>query len=563
MDIASWLKNLCPGKSAPIVLELDLSRGVVISAASNPLEALKTINSPSLRAIREGLRKARSDDRVKGMIVHVGAAPIPPAVADELTHLVRDFGRYKPTIAYSETFGEVDSAVFAFQLAASASSVWLQPSGRVCIGGLRLGISLLKGTLAKLGIEPQFGQRHEYKTAADQFVADEVSQANREMTTRIGQSMMDSAVASIAHDRSLRVETVWDAVNHFSYTPQQARDSGLIDHIGYRDQVYAYAHEQWGTQPSQQIFVHRYADSTKLSDLGFKPSRPTVAIVDIRGGIVFGRSQPGVFGRVSGSDDVCDQIRAAARDEKVKALVLNVDSPGGSYIGSDTIRRAVIQFRETGRPVIAAMENVAASGGYFVSMAANEILAQATTLTGSIGVLSGKMVLRGLYEKIGLTRESIGIGARANAFDPGQPFTEEDWNLLNAELDRIYADFTQKAAADRGMPLDVLEPLARGRVWTGADAAENGLINGLGGMETALDKACDLARLDREAVSIRVVGALGILERLRPARSSESLAGGGLGLPSSSDDLMSVAARALGIHLPGVLSLPLVPTVGG
>lgn len=563
MDLATLLKNLCPRRSTPIVLELDLSRGVLASPADNPISALKAMNTPTMQAIRDNLHRAASDERVKGLIVTLGAAPIAPAEADELAQLIADFGRHKPTISFSATFGEFGSAVFGYRLAAAASTVWMQPSGTLSIGGLHLDITLLKSTLAKLGIQAQLGQRHEYKTAADRFAAEEVSDANREMMHRIGQSLMDSAVEAIAASRGLGNHEVWDAVNSSPLTAQQALDAGFVDGVGYRDEVYAAAHEEWGTEPSQQVFVHRYLDLWRLPESVLESRRPAVAVVDVRGAIVYGRGRATPLSQSAGSDDVCEHIRAAERDEQVKALVLCVDSPGGSYIASDAIRRAVVKFRESGRPVVAAMGNLAASGGYFVSMAANEILAQPTTLTGSIGVLSGKMVLRGLYDKIGLKREAVDIGARAGMSDPGREFTQEEWDVLNAELDRIYADFTAKAAADRGMSLEKLEPLARGRVWTGADAAKRGLIDGLGGMDLAIQRACELAQLDRDEIRLRHIGALGVLERLRPSRNSETLSAVAIGIPATGEDWVALAAEALGVHTAGVLSLPLVPRVGG
>lgn len=564
MDIASLLKSVCPKPKSSIVLELDLSRGVLSAPPTNPFAALKAMNAPTMRAIREGLRKAATDDRVKGLVVHIGTAPLTAAQADEVGDLVREFGEHKPTVAFTESFGEFGSAVYAYKIAAAASSVWLQPSGMLTLGGLHLDITLLKGLLAKLGIEPQFGQRHQYKTAADRFAADEVSDANREMMTRIGQSLMDSAVASIAADRELTMDEVWASVNASPLTPQQGIDARLIDHIGYRDEVFAATHAAWGTEPENLLYVHRYMDASKVAQLLPDPRKSAVAVVDVRGGIVVGRGQQGgLGGQNAGSDEVCEHLRAVLRDDQVKALVLRVDSPGGSYVASDTIRRAVLQVRESGRPVVAVMGDVAASGGYFVSMPATEIVAQPSTLTGSIGVLAGKMVTRELYGKLGLVREGIDIGARAGMLDSGKEFTEDDWAVLNAELDRIYADFTAKAASDRGMPLEILEPLARGRVWTGADAAEHGLVDHLGGMDVALDRACDLAGLDRDEIRLKPIGVLGVLERFKPARSSETLSGASVGVPTSADELFAVAAELAGVRVPGVLSLPIVPRIEG
>ncbi|PIE99687.1 MAG: signal peptide peptidase SppA [Propionibacterium sp.] len=563
MTFVSTVKSFLPTSKTKIVLELDLSRGVLSQPPTNPLGALAVLHTPTMGSIREGLRKAASDDRVKGLVIHLGTAALRPAQIDELAQLIQQFAKSKPTVAFTETFGEFDSAVFAYKLAVAAETVWLQPSGMLSIGGLHLDITLLKGMLNKLGIEPQFGQRKEYKTAADQFAADEVTPANREMMTRLGQSLMDESVASIAAARGLSVEAVWDAVNNSPLTPQQAKEAGFIDQIGYRDQVFEQVHNSWGTEPTDQLFVHRYAEFGAITQLLPKANKPVIAVIDITGGIVSGRGEKRGLTPNAGADMVCERLRAVVHNDQIAAVILRVDSPGGSYVASDTIRRAVIKVRESGRPVVAVMGSVAASGGYFVSMPADEIIAQPSTLTGSIGVLAGKMVTRGLYEKIGLKREGIDIGARAGALSSNREFTEDDWAVLNTELDRIYEDFTTKAAKDRGLEYQVLEPLAHGRVWTGADAKVNNLIDHLGGMDLAIDRACSLAKVNRSAVKVRPIGMLGFLEQLIPARNSETLtAEFGVSVPSA-DELFVAAAQAAGINVAGVLSLPLVPKITG
>ncbi len=239
-------------------------------------------------------------------------------------------------------------------------------------------------------------------------------------------------------------------------------------------------------------------------------------------------------------------------------MLLRVDSPGGSYVASDTIHREIEVLRGAGTPVVATMGTAAASGGYFVAMAADEVVAQPTTLTGSIGVLAGKVVVQRLFDRIGVVHESVSAGPRAAMMAPGQPFTEDEWRVLDAWLDEVYADFTGKAAADRGRDLAELEPLARGRVWTGVDAAEHGLVDHLGGTDLALDRLCDLAGLDRDKVVLRAGPALPFLSGLRPAESSESgHAAAGVVIPVGPEATLARLAGWAGVPLPhGVLSLP-------
>lgn len=543
----------------PIVLELDLGRGVLTAKPSNPLQAVQLINSPSLAGLREHLAQAADDERVVGLLVHAVPSGIALAHSEELAELIETFGRTKKTVAWAESFGELTQGLGAYHLASAAHEVWVQPTGMLSIEGVELSITLLKGLLNKVGVEPQFGQRYEYKTAANTYAADHVTEPHREMTARLGQSIVDGIVADIARRRKLPVETVWEAINASPVEPAKAKELGLIDHIGYRDEVYATALKEWEAAPRHLLFAHRYTSRTAMVKK-LRPKQPKVAVVSLRGPIVTGRGNRSLGGGPQAGADVIDeQLRAAQRDDEVKAVVFSVDSPGGSAVASDFIRRSVLRLREAGKPVVAHMGTVAASGGYYVSMGADEIVAQAATLTGSIGVLGGKMVTQGLYDKLGLIRETLPIGAAAGTFSSAHEFTEQDWERLNKWLDRVYLDFTSFAAHDRGMDYDDLERLARGRVWTGADAKERGLVDHLGGERLAVARACALAHLDPAKVKLTHLGSGGLAQMLRPASSSEH-ATGGARLPSAESALTSLAAR-LGITSSGALTMPWAITV--
>jgi protease-4 len=243
-----------------------------------------------------------------------------------------------------------------------------------------------------------------------------------------------------------------------------------------------------------------------------------VALVYGVGAVSRGRSEfnPLFGGTTFGSDSVAAAFRNAAEDPRVKAIVFRVDSPGGSYVASDTVRREVQRAREKGKPVVVSMGNLAASGGYFVSMDADRIVAQPGTLTGSIGVYAGKFVTTGLWDKLGINWDTVAFGKNATLFSTDQEFSPEQRSKLEAELDRIYEDFTTRAAAARKLPLEKLRAAARGRVWTGADAKELGLVDELGGFSTALRLARDLAEISPEAhVRVQVFP--------RPKRAVEAL----------------------------------------
>jgi len=546
-----------------VVLEIDLARGVVTAPPDNPLLALRSVNSPSMRALRDGLRSGAADPKVLGLLVHIGSSPLSLTECEEVGDLIQQFARSKPTIAHSESFGELGNALAAYKLATACQEIWLQPSGQLGIGGVHLGITLLKGLANKAGLEPQFAQRFEYKTAGDQLAADAVTPANREMVQAIADSVVNEFVSAVAARRKLDQAEVRAAVDGSPLTAQAALEAKLIDRIGYRDAAMAHAFEAWGGSASDLAFVHRYgARAAKLETLRELADRssPVIGVVNLAGSIVTGRGRPAGMpgGGQAGSDVISEQLRAATRDARVKAVILRIDSPGGSAVASDAIWRSVHFVRESGRPVVACMGNVAASGGYYSAMGADEIVALPGTLTGSIGVVGGKFVNHELLRKLAVVHESVDAGANAGMLS-GDPFTDEQWAKLNEWLDAVYVDFTTKAAADRKLELDALQAVARGRVWTGSDALGHQLIDHLGGMDTAIERASALAGVHRDKAQLRAFPLSPMIARFRPVDNSESTAAVGTSLPldlSGPEALITRLAEWSGLSLPGVLTMP-------
>ena len=552
--LSSLLAKSGPGR---VTLEIDLDRGVLRAAPENPLEALRAINAPTITGLSTALREAVSDERVAGLVVHIGTCPLSATLVDEVGAAIRAFGEHKPTVAYAETFGELTSGMFAYRLATAASTIWLQPSGGVVLGGVHVDMVLLRGGLEKVGMDPQFSQRKEYKTAAESYSASAVSEANREMSSRLADSLVEETVALISERRGLSADTLREIVDRGPVAAEEARTLGLVDHLGYRDDVYSDVRSTWGSDATLQ-YASRYIGSIAARAMSRLATKPTVAVVSVRGGIVSGRPvRSPLSGPQAGSEVVLEHLRHARMDDNVKAVVLAVDSPGGSYIASDTIRAGVLELKRAGKPVVATMGDVAASGGYFVAMGATEIVANPSTLTGSIGVFAGKIVNQGLYDKLGLVREDVQSGRLADMFAGNRGFSDDQWAILNSWLDQVYEDFTTKAAADRGMAVEELEPLARGRVWTGSDAKERRLVDHLGGREVAVERACALAGLDRGKVAVRPVPLLGLLERLQPAQSSEHPGGlDAMAVAVDPRDVLAGLAAQLGLPRSGVLSMP-------
>ncbi len=519
---------------------------------------------PSLRGTVEGLRRAARDARVAGLVAHIGTRQPTLAQSGELRAAVAEFrAAGKLAVCWSETFGELGPGNVGYHLATAFDEIWLQPSGDVGLVGFAAEAVFLRDALDKLGVQPQLGQRYEYKTAADTFLQSSMTEANREMVTRLVESSTETLVADVAAGRGLSVAAVRSFLDAAPVGAQDALAGGLVDRLGYRDEVYDELRRRLGEVELRYVERHGRDGVTQARDAVSRRGKPVVALVHAVGPIHLGRSRSApLSGRSIGSDSLAAALRSASADDAVKAVVLRIDSPGGSYVASDAIRREVIALRRTGRPVVASMANVAASGGYFIAMPADRVVASPGTITGSIGVLAGKQVVRETLERVGIRREVVGSGRYADMFSSDRPFDDEEWARLEGWLDRVYDDFTTKAAEDRGIPVEELRAVARGRVWTGADAADRGLVDELGGLERAVELAAAAAGVDREDIELRVVPKPNLLERLRPAENSESpaaaavggLAGGGLPL------FEGLLAQS-GITPYGVLSMPVTWTL--
>ena len=413
------------GVPVPTVLEIDLTRGLLEAPATDPLSALRQRQTPMLTDVVAGLRRGSRDPSVVGAVVLVGAGTSAITQAEELGAALRDFSAAdKQCVAWAETFGELGAGTVPYYLAAHAGQVWMQPTGMLGLTGVALSATAIRGVLDKLGVEPQIGRRHEYKSAAESITESTISEPNREMTQRLVDSVMEQVRARLVESRGVSEAEAKQVDAASPMSAARAVDLGLVDRLAYRDELYAAVRGWGGEDEVRLLFAHRYAQhqASRPGEQIRRRRAPVVAVVEVRGGISMGRSQPGGPGRgpSTGSDTVCAALRLAGADESVKAVVLRVDSPGGSYLASDAIRRQVLALRETGRPVVVSMAELAASGGYFVSMPADHIVASPGTLTGSIGVFGGKVVLSETFDKIGLVREAIGSGGGCG-FGLGRP----------------------------------------------------------------------------------------------------------------------------------------------
>lgn len=540
-----------PGRPAPILLELDLTSPLIEFEPDDPVSRLRTRGRPRLGPVLRALHEAHADDRVRGLIVKVGGAALSWATMQELRDGVRAFAAAgKPTVAWAETLGDGGNGTVDYVLASAFGEVWLQASGELCLLGVAAETTFLRGALDRLGVEPQLDQRYEYKNAADRVMRTEFTPEHREAADRLAESVWTVAVDAIAADRGLTAPEVRRLAETAPLTAPDAVAAGLVDRIGYRDEVYAELRSRLAGEV-QLLYADRWAPKRHLTQV-VRRHLPSVALVDGSGQIAAGRSRRGPVGARLGSDSVSAALRAAREDDDVRAVVFRIDSPGGSAVASDTIWREVCLTRDTGKPVIVSMGNLAGSGGYYIACPADLIVAEPATLTGSIGVLGGKAVITGLLDRVGLTTGAVAQGGRARMFSARQGFTDGERERLGRLLDAVYDDFVAKVAAGRGMTREAVHEVARGRVWTGADAATNGLVDVLGGIRDATRIARERAGL-KAGAPLRPAVHVGALGRLRRPRSSDDPRAASLALTGWGD--LGTLAAAVGLPPAGPLTM--------
>jgi protease IV len=490
--LAIFVVGLLRGDGLPgtMVLSLDLRDAPADSASR---EFAFGDKPATVMDIVLGLDAAGRDVRVKGAYVRLGSANLPIAQAEEIQAAFNRFrASGKFVIVHAQEFA--GSGLGDYLAATGGDEIWMQPKSFFMASGAGGGKMFYRGLFDKIGAEPQIAKRAEYKSAADTYTATGMSAADREQTTALLKSWYDSAIAEAAKARKLDkpgLIAAFEASPQFSET---AKKAGLIDKLGYDDDAKSAAIKRAGDE-AKEVPIAEYAKGAR--EAAQISSAPRVALVQAVGEIVDGKSggDPlGLHAASIGGDDIAAAIRDAAEDKKILAIVLRIDSPGGSVVASDQILDAVKKAQKV-KPVVVSMGAVAASGGYYVSLSADKIVAHPGTVTGSIGVFTGKLAYGKTLEKIGIRTETIGIGKNALINSPYQPYTDEQWAKVNEQADMIYADFTGKVAVGRKMKLAKVQDIAKGRVWSGKDALDNGLVDRLGGFWTAVDAAKQLAKL--------------------------------------------------------------------
>ena len=540
------------------ILELDLESVPPETAGFDPLRFVTGAGKPMLlRDAVAALHRAAKDRRVAGLIARVELSAAPPGAVQELRAAIAAFTAVKPSLAWAQTY----PGTLSVYLASAFSEVWMQPAGTVGLIGFATNALFLRDALGKAGLEAQFVARGEYKSAANMFTQDGYTEAHREADTRLIESLHGQVWAGIAESRRIGVEALDGLADRAPLLRDDAVEAGLVDRVGFRDEAYRRIAELTGAESMKdpvadpdgddappRLFLSRYAQARRsMPPIPGRRQDPLIAVVTVAGPIVSGRGGPQLLpmSRSSaGGDVIAAALRKAGTDDDVTAVVLRVDSPGGSVTASETIWREVCRIRAAGKPVVASMGSVAASGGYYVSMAADAIVANPGTITGSIGVVTGKLVARDLKERLGVGSDVVRTNTNADAWSVNSPFSPEQHAMVEAEADLIYDDFISRVAEGRSMSVEDVDAVARGRVWTGADAHQRGLVDELGGLRAAVRRAKVLAGLDVDAeVRIADYPGASVRDYLRPRASSQ---------PAAASLSEAAAGVAMGVIADGI-----------
>jgi protease-4 len=490
----------------------------------------------SVYEVTSALDRAAKDERIKSLLIDVSAIPAGFGKLQEVREAVERFKQSKkPVWAYFEFSGNG-----GYYLASEADKIFAPPTANLMLTGLAAEIPFYRGVLDKMRVEPQLYHIGAYKSYSDTFMLKEMSDAQREATNAILDSLYGQMVTAIAQGRHMSAEQVKAAIDEGFFWGGQIKDKGLVDDLLYRDQVEDALKKVNGNSSSwHRIDMDDYMKDHRV-DLA-AGAKKSVALVLASGGIVSGEGDASsqIREQNMGSDSVVRWLRKVGESDRVAAVVLRVDSPGGSALASDMIWRQVQVLRKT-KPVVVSMSDVAASGGYYIAMGADGIVAQPGTITGSIGVVSGKFVLRGLWDWIDYRQETLKRGQNADIFSSYNRFSPEQEAIIRKEMQSFYHEFVSKAAQGRKLSYEAVDKVAQGRVWSGEDALKIGLVDKLGGIGTAMEMAKEKAGLKKdEPVRVEIYP--------RPKSFLEAF------LQSGPDDLAQ--ARTLGQMPPELLEV--------
>ena len=485
------------------VLHINFESQINDRSSNNPFEnfdfgSLSGKKGIGLNDILENIEKAKTDDNIKGIYIDLQSVPAGIATIEEIRNKLIEFKESKKFIvAYSEAYSQS-----AYYLASVADEVWLNPEGIIEFKGLGAQVMFFKGLLEKMEVEPQVIRYGKFKSAIEPFILDKMSEANREQTMKYMGSIWNNIVSGIAESRKLtpaQLNLIADSA--LVQNAKDAVEQKLADKLYYKDQVLDDLKDRCGLEDAKKlklVSMVKYTDAPKAKKKDDKGlAKDKIAVIYASGSIEGGEGDD----QTIGSDRISKAIRKARLDENVKAIVLRVNSPGGSALASDVIWREVV-LAKAAKPVVASMGDVAASGGYYISCAADTIVAQPNTITGSIGVFGLLMNLKNLMNnKLGITVDTVKTNHYADLGSAFRPLTQAEHDIIQNSVNEIYGSFIGKVAEGRGMKVADVDSIGQGRVWSGFDAKGLGLVDVLGGMEDAIEIAAKMAKLDNYRVA--------------------------------------------------------------
>lgn len=484
--LAMHARQRAPEEPENVILTLDLDQPIVEQSEPSPLQLAIHEDTTPLLTILRAIDQAKEDPHVKGLIATFGSTQPSLAHAQEIRAALGRFRTTKKfTYAFAASYGSFGLGNRAYYTASAFENIWLQPVGSVSLTGLAIQSPFGKTALQKLGVNADFMQREEYKSVMEMATRDDFSPPVKQMMQGMLDDLSEQISGGIAESRGWNVDRVKRLMAAGPYTDTEAEQAGLVTRIGYADELADEAKEKAG-KDAQLVGAEEY--------LGFgghgRSSKPKARIAVIYGDglIVDKNTGPGDISgdKIMSADTVAQAFDDAAEDKNIKAILFRVDSPGGSPEASETIRRALVHAQKMGKPVVVSMGDVAASGGYWIAMNGDSIIADGGTLTGSIGVVSGKFVLSGLMQKLGVTIGTLKTTENAGMWSMTENFTPAQRARVNALLDQTYHAFIKNVSDARHIPMEKMPEIAKGRVWTGAQAVKLGLVDDLGGYDVAL-----------------------------------------------------------------------------
>ena len=493
-------------KPAPLpahtVLTLDLRNGITDQEPQDGL-AIFGGHGLSVMGVEAALRRAEKDAQVGGVFVRLPEAGMTPAAADELRLAFQEFrAAGKPILAYSQGIYPEGVATSTYELAAASGDVWMQPAASFQAVGFAQQDIFFKDFFDKYGIVPNYQQRYQYKNAINGYLYNDYTAAHREAELSWMGSVYATGLAAAAADRKMTPDALKAVIEAGPYSAEDAKAKGLVDNVGELKAAQDAILKAAGDGARFTDFTDYAARGRAAESSGFS-TLPTIALIQAEGDIMTGaggHSSPLGGGQTIYSDDLAKAFYDAIADKDVKAIVLRLSSPGGSDTASEEILSAVRAAKAAGKPVVVSMGTYGASGGYWVSSEASEIVAEPSTLTGSIGVFGGKFAIGPALAKFGVDIRGLKVGGDyADAFGAGQAMTPAQTAAFSAWMDRIYQGFVGRVAEGRRLPVAQVESIAKGHVWTGAQAKGLGLVDELGGFEVAVARAKALAGISGEA----------------------------------------------------------------